>query len=97
MTAVVGLIALAQLGIEQTSSSASSGPDAARHETTSLDHARTALPLPRTVAMAPVDEGRSVAAERRAQRGHWPQPERACSRRAASTCTAYGASAGLPS
>lgn len=64
MTAVVGLIALAQLGIEQTSSSASSGPDAARHETTSLDHARTALPLPRTVAMAPVDEGRTAAAGR---------------------------------
>src|SRR5688572_11919899 len=33
---------------------------------------------------------------RRAQEGHCDQPLRACSRLAASSCTAYGWSAGLP-
>lgn len=58
-------IALAQLGIEQFTSGAS-GAAVARHRATSLDHARASLPLPRTVAVAPVDEARLRAARQAA-------------------------------
>lgn len=59
--ALVAGIALAQLGIEQFTSGAS-GSAVARQRVTSLDHARASLPLPRTVAVAPVDEARLRAA-----------------------------------
>jgi hypothetical protein len=73
VTAAIGLIALAQLGIEQFSSGASadSAGAARRMRATTLDHARSSLPLPRTVAVAPVDEARlraSRAAAARASR-----------------------------
>ena len=64
MLAFVAVIALAQLGIEQFTSGASadSAGAARRVRTTTLDHARSSLPLPRTVAVAPVDEARLRAA-----------------------------------
>lgn len=65
---LVGGIAFAQVGIEHTSSRASAGPLRARRSTTSVDDARTALPLPRTVAVAPSDEGRVAAAARTGRR-----------------------------
>lgn len=70
MVAFVGVIALAQLGIEQSSSGASadSAGVARRVRTTPLDHARSSLPLPRTIAVAPVDESRLRAARASAAR-----------------------------
>ena len=66
MSAFVAVVALAQLGIEQSSSGASAGVTAAspRARTTSVDDARASLPLPRTVAVAPVDDARSARAAR---------------------------------
>ena len=57
MIAAIGIIALAQMGIELSSSGASA-PAVPRDRTTVLDDARASLPLPRTVAIAPVDEAR---------------------------------------
>jgi hypothetical protein len=68
MVVLVGAIAFAQVGIEHTSSRASAGEVEARHTSTAVDEARVALPLPRTVAMAPRDEGRLAAARRSAAR-----------------------------
>lgn len=68
MLVLVGGIALAQVGIEHTSSRASAGPLDTRRSTTSVDDARAALPLPRTVAVAPSDEGRVAAASRAGRR-----------------------------
>lgn len=61
--ALIAGIALAQLGIEQFTSGASGAP-VARQRVTSLDHARASLPLPRTIAVAPIDEARLRAARR---------------------------------
>ena len=77
--ALIAGIALAQLGIEQFTSGAS-GSAVARQRVTSLDHARASLPLPRTVAVAPVDEARlraarqatAAAAARQASRNQRP-------------------------
>ena len=78
VSAFVAVIALAQLGIEQSSSGASAGAASSpRVRTTSVDDARSSLPLPRTVAVAPVDEGRSSAARpapARASRSSRPGP-----------------------
>lgn len=68
MLVLVGGIALAQVGIEHTSSRASAGPLGARRSTTAVDDARAALPLPRTVAVAPSDGGRVAAASRAGRR-----------------------------
>lgn len=64
MVALAGSIAFAQLGIEQWSSGAA-GTAPARERRTTIDHARATMALPRTVAVAPVDEDR-LAASRRA-------------------------------
>jgi hypothetical protein len=64
IVAVFGVIALAQLGLEQHSSGASGAPSSSpsassgRVGATSVDRARRSLPLPRAVAVAPVDEAR---------------------------------------
>jgi hypothetical protein len=59
--AFLAAVALAQSGFEQFSSGAAgSAPD--RDRTTALGDARDSLPLPRTVAVAPVDEARLRAA-----------------------------------
>lgn len=77
--ALIAGIALAQLGIEQFTAGAS-GSAVTRQRVTPLDHARASLPLPRTVAVAPVDETRlraarqatAVAAARRPSRSQRP-------------------------
>lgn len=55
VVALIGAIAFAQMGFEQLTSRAS-GSAAPRHLVTTVDRARTSMPLPRTVAVAPVDE-----------------------------------------
>jgi len=59
--AILGVVALAQTGFEQFSSGAA-GSSPPRQRTTALGDARESLPLPRTVAVAPVDEARLRAA-----------------------------------
>jgi resuscitation-promoting factor RpfB len=68
-------IALAQLGIEQFTSGAS-GSAVERQRVTSLDHARASLPLPRTVAVAPVDESRLRATRQATATAAARQPSR---------------------
>jgi hypothetical protein len=59
IVAVFGVIALAQLGLEQhTSGAAGRAATPSRHRITSVDRARSSLPLPRTTDPAPVDEAR---------------------------------------
>lgn len=55
--AILGAVALAQMGFEQLSSGAA-GSSLPRQRTTPLGDARATLPLPRTVAVAPVDDAR---------------------------------------
>ena len=62
---VVTFIAFAQLGIEQFTSGAA-GTSGDRDRVTTIDHARSSLPLPRTVAVAPVDDARLRAARQAA-------------------------------
>ena len=61
MVVLLGSVAFAQLGIEQLTSRAS-GSAVPRHRATAVDDARASLPLPRIVAVAPVDTARLRAA-----------------------------------
>ena len=73
MLALIGLVAFAQVGIELSSSGAS-GRSEHRFRATALDQARSSMPLPRVVPLAPVQpteveaDARLAAARRAADR-----------------------------